>query len=55
MGKEVAVLVNSVQSAGTYQITFPQKKESGKLSSGVYIYILTAGNYIESKKMVLIK
>ncbi len=55
LGNEVAVLVNTFQSAGTYQIIFPQKKEIGKLSSGIYIYSLAAGNYRDTKKMIFLK
>jgi len=51
-GKEVATLVdNEFVSAGTKQVIF----EGAKLSSGIYFYTLTAGNFKETKKMMLIK
>ncbi len=51
LGREVAVLVNERKSAGTYEARF----DASGLSSGVYIYRLTAGMYVQSRKMVLLK
>lgn len=51
LGEEVALLVSQHQLAGVYQITWNGKN----LSSGVYIYRLEAGNYVQTKKMVLAK
>lgn len=51
LGNEVATLVNASKEAGTYQVNF----DASKLSSGVYIYTLNAGNYTQSKKMLLMK
>jgi hypothetical protein len=50
-GKEVAVLVNENLKAGTYKYSF----DATGLNSGVYFYRLTAGEFSETKKMVLIK
>ena len=58
-GREVAVLLNEVQGAGTYSADW----DASNFSSGVYFYVLKAGDpstgsglsYSESKKMVLIK
>ncbi|MBN8637976.1 MAG: T9SS type A sorting domain-containing protein, partial [Anaerolineae bacterium] len=52
-GKEVASLVNEKQSAGSYAVDF----NSGEfnLPSGIYFYSLTAGEFKETKKMVLVK
>ncbi|MBI5809541.1 MAG: T9SS type A sorting domain-containing protein, partial [Ignavibacteriales bacterium] len=50
-GKEVAELINEYQNSGTYQITF----NAQDLPSGVYFYQLKTGDYISSKKMLLIK
>ncbi|MBI5729849.1 MAG: T9SS type A sorting domain-containing protein [Ignavibacteriales bacterium] len=51
LSKEVAVLVNENKSAGYYKIDF----NASKLTSGVYIYTITANNFIQSKKMLLMK
>lgn len=50
-GKKIMEFANRVYSAGTHTISFDGKG----LSSGVYIYKLTAGNFIQTKKMSLIK
>ncbi|MBE0571455.1 MAG: T9SS type A sorting domain-containing protein [Ignavibacteriaceae bacterium] len=51
LGREVATLVNEEKHPGTYEVEF----NATGLPSGVYFYQLIAGNYIETKKMVLIK
>ena len=51
LGKEVATLVNEKINAGEYEITY----NSNNLPSGVYFYKLEAGDFKETKKMVLIK
>jgi hypothetical protein len=51
LGKEVAVLVNEKQAPGEYEVNF----DAGSLPSGVYFYKLTAGDFSEIKKMILIK
>jgi aminopeptidase N len=55
LGRQVAVLVNQKQSAGTYKIKFPSASSAKAFSSGVYIYSLTAGDYHSVKKMMLLK
>jgi len=51
LGEEVAVLVNQFQKAGSYDLTF----NAENLPSGIYVYKLNAGNYVESKKMLMLK
>jgi hypothetical protein len=51
LGREVATLVNEKKPAGRYQVTF----DGTRVSSGVYFYRLTAGRYVESRRMLLIK
>jgi hypothetical protein len=51
LGREVAVLIDEQKAPGRYQVEF----DGAKLSSGVYIYRLTAGNYVESKRMMLLR
>lgn len=50
-GREVATLVNEVKSAGYYNVNF----SASNLSSGVYFYKLTAGDYTAVRRMVLLK
>ncbi len=51
LGKKVATLVNERQAAGYYQYVW----NANGLSSGVYLYRLQAGRFIETKKMMLVK
>jgi hypothetical protein len=51
LGEEVATLVNEEKFPGTYNINF----NAVHLSSGVYYYRLKAGNYTETKKMILLR
>jgi hypothetical protein len=51
LGEEVVELVNEFQSGGSYNVTF----SASELPSGIYVYQLTAGNYKETKKMLLMK
>jgi hypothetical protein len=51
LGREVALLVNEPKSAGRYQVSFNAKD----LASGVYLCRLTAGAFVETRKLVLIR
>lgn len=51
LGEKIAVLINKELPAGSYTINF---NPTG-LPSGVYLYALTAGESIETKKMILLK
>jgi len=55
LGRQVAVMVNQKQSAGSYKVSFPPTELSKTLSSGIYIYALTAGDFRSVKKMMLLK
>ena len=56
LGNEVVTLVKEEKPAGEYEIEFPcHSCESRNLSSGVYFYQLKAGNFIQTKKMLIIK
>jgi YVTN family beta-propeller protein len=50
-GQKVAILVNEKQSAGSHSVKF----DASGLASGVYIYRLEAGGYVENRKMVLMR
>lgn len=51
LGDEVATLVSEEKPAGVYDINF----DGTGLSSGMYLYRLQAGNFIETKKMILLR
>ncbi len=51
LGKEVSTLVNKTQNAGNYEVIF----DGNSLSSGIYYYEISAGNFKEAKKMLLVK
>ena len=51
LGQEVATLINGVKNPGVYQVNF----DASELSSGMYIYQIQAGEFVTSKKMMLLK
>ncbi len=51
LGREVKTLVNQSQQAGNYTVSF----DALKLTSGIYFYELKSSNFIQVKKMLLIK
>ncbi|NWF50738.1 MAG: T9SS type A sorting domain-containing protein, partial [Ignavibacteriaceae bacterium] len=55
LGNEVATLVNEEKPAGNYEIEFRPESNIRNPASGVYFYQLKAGNYIETRKMILMK
>ena len=51
LGQRITTLVNDIHERGYYEVSF----DASHLSSGVYIYRLQAGEYVESKKLMLLK
>jgi hypothetical protein len=51
LGSEVASLVDEYKHKGEHKVTF----DAGNLASGVYIYKIQSGNFIYSRKMLLLK
>ena len=51
IGQEITTLVNRYEPAGSYNVEF----NGSKLESGIYFYVLNAGNTTLTRKMVLIK
>jgi hypothetical protein len=51
LGREIATLVNEEKPAGEYEVGF----NAINLPSGIYFYQLSAGNFVETKKMILLK
>ena len=56
IGNEIEILVNEDKPAGTYEVEFNSHSgEVRNLPSGVYLYQLKVGSFIETKKMLLLK
>ncbi|MBI5472156.1 MAG: T9SS type A sorting domain-containing protein [Ignavibacteriae bacterium] len=51
LGSEVATLVNEWKEAGTHQVHF----DASRLASGMYFYRITAGSFVATKKMMVVK
>lgn len=51
LGNEVQTLVDDIKDAGYHEVTF----DASHLSSGVYLYVLKAGNFTATKKLMLMK
>jgi photosystem II stability/assembly factor-like uncharacterized protein len=51
LGREVEIIINEFKVPGKYQINY----NADKLSSGIYIYKLSGNNFLETRKMTLIK
>ena len=51
LGREIAILVNELLKPGVYEVEW----YASSMPSGVYFYKINAGDFSETKKMVLIK
>jgi hypothetical protein len=51
LGEEVATLINEEKTPGVYEVNF----DATNITSGTYLYKLQAGNFTETKKMILLK
>jgi hypothetical protein len=51
LGRQVAVLVHEKKQPGSYEVKF----DGSNLPSGVYFYRLTAGDFVQAKKLVIVK
>ncbi len=51
LGKEIATLVNSDKAQGKYTVEF----DGSRFASGMYIYKLQSGDFVETRKMMLLK
>ncbi|MCL5028792.1 MAG: T9SS type A sorting domain-containing protein [Bacteroidetes bacterium] len=54
LGREIVTLVNEVQSPGNYSVQFGENVNH-RLTSGIYFYTLKAGNFVQARKMILLK
>jgi flagellar hook assembly protein FlgD len=56
LGQKIRTLVDCEESAGSYTITWDGRNAAGEMvSTGVYLYRLQADDFVESKKMLLLK
>jgi hypothetical protein len=58
LGSEVTTLVNEEQPQGNYEVEFSARGEPGngsELTSGIYFYRLQAGEFVETRKMILLR
>jgi len=55
LGNEIKTLVNEEKPAGSYEVEFQSAVNGRQLASGIYYYQFRAGNFLETKKMILIK
>ena len=51
LGREITTLINETRPAGRYEI----KWNASRFSSGVYFYRIQAGNFVQTKKLMLLK
>ena len=51
LGREVTTLLDRYQQAGSYDVIF----QADELPSGIYFYTITSGNFIDTKKLILLK
>ena len=51
LGRDVATLVNEEKKPGGYKVSF----DGSNLPSGVYYYRLESGNFVDTKKLMLLK
>ncbi|OPX32160.1 hypothetical protein B1H10_07855 [candidate division KSB1 bacterium 4484_188] len=56
LGQEVRTLVNRNQAAGTQSVVWDGRNNAGNsVASGIYYYRLQAGNFVQVKKMMLLR
>lgn len=51
IGQEIVELVNEEKEAGYYSVSF----DASRLPSGIYIYTINASNFVQTRKMLLMK
>ena len=55
LGNQVATLIDEYKPAGKYEVEFQSSVGSLQLASGIYFYQFKTGDFIESKKMILLR
>ena len=51
LGQEVSVLLDGIREAGHHEVVF----DASGLASGIYFYRITAGEYLDVRKMMLVR
>jgi hypothetical protein len=51
LGEEIATIESGFRAAGRYRVNF----DASRLATGVYLYQIRAGNFVETKRMLLVK
>ncbi len=56
LGQEIRTLVNALQPAGRYRVVWNSRDDFGRsVSSGIYLYQITAGKFTNTRKMLILK
>jgi hypothetical protein len=58
LGREVSTLVNEVKEPGTYTVQFDARQPGGEgsnLASGVYFYKLQSGDFVQTRKLLVVR
>ena len=56
MGRQIKTLTNGIQSSGYKSVQWDATNNQGKpVSAGVYLYKIQAGDFVDTKKMILLK
>ena len=56
LGQRIRTMVNGAQNAGTHTVVWDGKNDFGKnVSTGIYLYQLRTGDFVKTKKMVLVR
>jgi len=56
LGQKVRTLIQDVREPGSYKVVWDGRNDAGiQVASGVYIYMIRAGNFVKSKKMTLMR
>ncbi len=55
LGNEVATLVNEEKQPGNYKVEFQSTVSNQQLASGIYFYQLRTGDFVQTKKMILLR
>lgn len=55
LGQKVAELVTDGMAAGHHAVSWDLRTDDGEMASGVYLYKLTAGDFVQTRKMVAVR